>query len=100
MQFPAALHTSGPTRIIPLDISEQLGSHAPASSASLLASFVRINSNESLAAPNRATSHLFYAISGKGLLRFADTTISYQAGDLITLPCGPDPILTADEESV
>jgi gentisate 1,2-dioxygenase len=100
VQFPATLHESGPSRIIPLDISEQLGSVAPASSASLLASFIRINPNESLAAPNRATSHLFYAIRGQGVIRFADTTIPYQSGDLITLPCGPDPILSADEETV
>lgn len=100
VQFPASLHSTGPSRIIPLDISQQLGSPAPASSASLLASFVRINANDSLAAPNRATSHLFYAISGQGVLRFEETTIPYQPGDLIILPCGPDPILSAEVDSV
>jgi gentisate 1,2-dioxygenase len=100
VQFPASLHASGSSRIIPLDISQQLGTPAPASSASLLASFIRINATESLAAPNRATSNLMYAISGQGLVRFADTAIPYQAGDLITLPCGPDPILSADSDSV
>ena len=100
VQFPASLHATGSSRIIPLDISSQLGMPAPASSASLLASFVRINPNDSLATPNRATSHLFYAIGGSGVLRFSDTVIRYQAGDLITLPCGPDPILSADEETI
>jgi len=100
VQFPASMHASGPSRIIPLDISQQLGSRAPASSASLLASFVRVNASDSLAAPNRGTSHLFYAISGRGVVYFGDKTIPYQAGDLITLPCGPDPILSADEDTV
>lgn len=100
VQFPASLHASGPSRIIPLDISLQLGSPAPASSASLLASFLRINPNDSLTTPNRATSHLFYAIQGRGVVRFSETVIPYQTGDLITLPCGPDPVVSAEEESI
>lgn len=100
LQFPSNLHAAGPSRIIPLDISQQLGSPALASSASLLASFIRIEANDSLAAPNRGTSHLFYALRGRGVLRFADIAIPYQGGDLITLPCGPDPILTAHDESI
>ena len=100
VQFPASLHTSGTSRIIPLDISDQLGCPAPASSPSLLASFVRVEAKSSLATPNRATSHLFYTLRGRGVTHFGDTVIHYQSGDLITLPCGPDAIHTADEDTV
>ena len=100
IQFPATLHASGPSQILPLDISEQLGCAAPASSASLLASFVRIRAGEHLATPNRATSHLFYALRGTGVMRFGEQEISYRQGDLVTLPCGQDIIHSATEETV
>ncbi|MFO0012238.1 MAG: cupin [Planctomycetota bacterium] len=100
VQFPASLHAHGASRIIPLDISQQLGCESPASSASLLASFIRIRSGESLTLPNRATSHLLYSLEGRGTIRFADSKIPYRAGDLITLPCGPDPVLNAEEDTV
>ncbi len=79
IQFPASIHASGPSQILPLDISEQLRCSAPASSASLLASFVRIRAGEHLATPNRATSHLFYALRGTGVMRFGEQEISYMS---------------------
>jgi gentisate 1,2-dioxygenase len=100
VQFPADLHAPGPSRIIPLDISEALGCVSPASSASLLASFIRIRSGEQLATSNQATSHLLYAIQGTGRVKFGEEYIPYRKGDLITLPCGPEPTYIAEEESV
>ncbi|MFN5851123.1 MAG: hypothetical protein ACK44Q_04810, partial [Pirellulaceae bacterium] len=43
LQFPAALHAGGGSRVIPLDTSDQLACAGPASSPGLLASFVRVN---------------------------------------------------------
>jgi gentisate 1,2-dioxygenase len=100
VQFPASIHRSGPTRIVTLDIRQRLGSEFPASSASLLASFVRVQAGESIALPNRATSHLFYVLEGHGTMRFADEVIPYRDSDLITLPAGPDPMACAEEDSV
>jgi len=100
VQFSADLHASGPSRIIPLDISEALRCQSPASSASLLASFIRIRAGERLTTGNQATSHLLYAIQGTGSVNFGSECIPYRQGDLITLPCGPEPTYIADEESV
>ena len=41
-EFGSELHQSGHTRIIPCDISEQLGCAGPATSPSICANFVRI----------------------------------------------------------
>lgn len=100
VQFSADLHASGPSRIIPLDISEALRCQSPASSASLLASFIRIRAGERLTTGNQATSHLLYAIQGTGSVNFGSECIPYRQGDLITLPCGPESTYIADEESV
>jgi gentisate 1,2-dioxygenase len=100
VQFPASLHASGPSQIIPLDISDRLGCPAPASSASLLASFVRVQAGDHLATPNRATSHLFYVLRGSGIIRFGEVDIPYRTGDLVTLPCGQDIIHSANEDTV
>jgi len=98
--FPASLHTSGPSRVHPLDISDQLHCQSPASSPSLLANFVRINAGDSLTTSTNATSQLFYVLSGKGTTRFGDCEIPFRQGDLFTLPAGPDAIHTADSDSV
>lgn len=100
VRFPASLHAGGPSRVIPLDISHQLGCDAPASSASLLASFLRIQAGDSLILANYATSHLLYAIHGCGSIRFDGADIPYQSGDLVTLPCGADIVPRAEEHSV
>jgi gentisate 1,2-dioxygenase len=100
VQFSAVLHAPGPSRIIPLDISEALRCQSPASSASLLASFIRIRAGERLTTGNQATSHLLYAIQGTGSVKFGSECIPYRRGDLITLPCGPEPTYIANEESV
>jgi gentisate 1,2-dioxygenase len=100
VQFPSNLHASGASRVIPLDISDRLGCDGPASSASLLANFVRVQPGEPIGAVNRATSHLLYALKGTGTVRFGNEPIPFRPGDLITLPCGPDLGWIADEEAV
>jgi hypothetical protein len=42
LQFPAALHAGGGSRVIPLDTSDQLACAGPASSPGLLASFGQV----------------------------------------------------------
>src|SRR5689334_1556041 len=64
--FPAERHRSGPTRVIPWDLSSQLRTGHPATAPGLLASFVRIRAGESLATAAQATSQLFYVIRGAG----------------------------------
>jgi len=98
--FPSSLHEQGPTRILPLDISDQLGCPYPATSPALLANFVRIKSGEQIKTNNKATSHLFYVIRGNGKTQTHEQEISWSAGDFFILPFHPSPAQhTADADS-
>jgi len=99
-RWPAALHASGPTAILPLDLSAELGCAGPATSPALAAHFLRILAGESLAAPAEATSSLFYVLRGQGRLPSEGGDLAWGAGDLFVLPCGSEPVLEAEQESV
>ena len=101
------LHASGPTALLPLDLSTVLGSGVPATSPALAAHFLRILAGESLEAFASATSSLFYVLRGAGRLRRRasggdgdDLAFNWGAGDLFVLPWGEAPQLEASEESV
>jgi len=86
-QFPAALHGSGPTRAIVLDLSDVLGIDVPATGPSLLAQFLRIEAGTSLATSAVATSELVYCLRGHGRLEVdGEGAVDWHRGDVITLP--------------
>lgn len=97
--FGSELHRTGGTRIIPLDVSEQLRCPSPATSPALCANFVRILAGESLATEFNATSLLFYVMYGSGRTEFDDLTIPWQTGDFVVLPVGKDIRHFADSDS-
>mmetsp|Transcript_8333 Transcript_8333/g.15291 ORF Transcript_8333/g.15291 Transcript_8333/m.15291 type:complete len:441 (+) Transcript_8333:91-1413(+) len=85
--FPASLHKSGPTRTIPLDLSEALAIPYPATAPNLLASFLRINAGDSLeTSVEHATSQSLYVIRGSGSSVTRAGVIDWHAGDLFVLP--------------
>lgn len=86
--FPAALYASGPTRVLPLDLSDQLKCAGPATSPGLLASFARIAAGERLVLAPEATSQVLYVIRGAGRLRCAGETLAWAEGDILALPGG------------
>mmetsp|Transcript_15567 Transcript_15567/g.14100 ORF Transcript_15567/g.14100 Transcript_15567/m.14100 type:complete len:345 (-) Transcript_15567:168-1202(-) len=86
LAHPALLHESGPTRIIPFDLSEHLNLSYPATSPNLLASFIRINPNESIKSDASATSQAFYVIRGSGRSVGEEGTIEWTEGDLFVIP--------------
>lgn len=87
--FDSKLHQQGATKIIPLDLSSQLQSIAPATSPVISAYFLRILSQENLKTVSSATAQLFYVIRGKGKTESEYGTIEWSKGDLFTLPnCG------------
>ncbi len=98
-EFPASLHQEGPTRVVPLDLSEKLGRPGPASSPSLLASFIHILPGESIRLRPNASSQLYYVIRGEGRTRFGESTIPWRAGDFLTLPAGDEAVHEAVEDS-
>jgi len=100
-QWDPALHQSGPTAVVPLDLSNELGCSAPATSPGLSANFLRIEAGEGLKAAANATSLLFYVLHGSGSLKRAGTPqLDWSAGDLFVLPAGEPPLLTAKATSV
>ncbi len=105
-KWGAELHASGPSGVIALDLSTELGTDAPATSPGLAAHFVRIEAGEGVKAAARATSSLFFVLSGSGRChRSAEGSspavgLSWAAGDLFVLPAGADPLLEADATSV
>ena len=105
-QWSPELHASGSSGVIPLDLSAELGAEGPATSPGLAAHFVRIAAGEGVKAAARATSSLFFVLSGSGRCQRAAAgaspavSLTWQQGDLFVLPAGEDPLLEADRTSV
>lgn len=99
LAYESALHESGDTRIIPFDLSESLETSYQATSPNLLASFLRIKSEDCLKTDANASSQLFYVIRGKGRTQMKHGTIEWNEGDLFTLPSVPEALHFAQEDS-
>lgn len=85
--FPPAMHQSGPTRVMPLDLSKDLDLAFPATAPNLLASFMRVVAGEELqTGVTWATSQSFYVIRGKGFSETRAGTVGWKEGDLFVLP--------------
>jgi gentisate 1,2-dioxygenase len=91
-KFLANLYASGKSRVIPLDLSADLHVPYPATSPSLLASFVRIKKGDSVKTSPNASSEVLYVIQGSGHSEIAtglkgeSGTITWHAGDFLALP--------------
>lgn len=86
--FGAELYCDGPTRVIPLDLSAELGLDWPATSPALLASFLRIEAGDRLSTAPNATSQLFYVLYGSGFSAVNGSLVRWSKGDFLTLPAG------------
>lgn len=87
-EFGSGLYASGPSRVIPLDLSQALKCPGPASTPSLTASFLRIEASDTLETSANATSELFYVICGEGSSKVGDREIDWAQGDFFTVPGG------------
>lgn len=85
---PASLHETGPTRIIPFDISDFLDiDFCACTSPNLLASFVRIGVGDAIDTRANATSQAFYVIRGSGTTVSEEHgTIQWNKGDVFVVP--------------
>jgi mannose-6-phosphate isomerase-like protein (cupin superfamily) len=84
--FSAELYSSGPSRIVPLDLSVDLNTPYLATGPSLLANFVRINAGESLATDSNASSEFYFVIYGRGRTETTEGAFTWEAGDFVALP--------------
>lgn len=98
-RFGTEAYSQGATRIVPLDLSEELGLPAPATSPALCANFIRLCAGDSLETDVNASSEMFYVISGRGSTQVADRSIPWAEGDIVTLPCGPPARHLAEEDA-
>jgi len=82
----AEQHHAGATRLIPFDLSADLGLSYAATSPNLLAGFIRLCAGEALSSSAVATSSVFYALHGRGSTEFGGSRLSWAEGDLFTVP--------------
>lgn len=81
---------SAATGVRPLDLASELRCPGPATSPGLLANFVVVRAGESLETSAVATSQLWFAACGSGIVEVDGVEIPYGPRDLVTLPgCGP-----------
>ena len=97
--FPSSLYDSGPSRVVPLDLSEALGCEGPATGPGLLASFIRLNAGDTLCLTPTATSQVLYVIAGKGSLEQGSYSFEWVKGCFIALPGMESVHLTASADA-
>ena len=85
--YDASNHETGETRVIPFDLSKELGLpvEVTATSPNLLASFVRICEKETIRTSANATSQVFYVIRGNGKTFSYKKTVEWNKGDLFVV---------------
>lgn len=87
-EFPSSMYAEGPTRVLPLDLSEKLKCVGPATTPALVASYLRILAHDSLITRPQATSELYYVIAGEGASTTKEGSIPWKKGDIFVLPGG------------
>jgi len=97
--FPASLHEQGETRVIALDLSQELETPYLATAPNLLANYIRICAGERIQTSVAATSEVFFVMRGSGRTETPEGTITWQQGDAFTLPCNEGVTHDADEDA-
>ena len=97
LAHPPELHETGPSRILPFDLSRHMEiCDGPATSPNLMASFVRIVEGDSIATQATATSQAFYVIRGNGTSTSEEHgTMEWSTGDMMVLPVTPGEVTHA-----
>jgi gentisate 1,2-dioxygenase len=100
VRFGPELYQDGPTGVVPLDLSAELGvKTGDATSPGLLASFLRIRAGEQIDTSPNATSQLYYVIHGRGFSAVNGRMVKWEKGDFLTLPAGARSVFYADSEA-
>ncbi len=97
--FPASLYKDGPTRIVPLDLSKELGVDYPATGPGLLANFVRVVRGEQQDLNPVATSQLLYVLAGNGTVVQGAHEIEFTKGAFMALPGGLPAVVRAGTDT-
>jgi gentisate 1,2-dioxygenase len=101
VRFSPEIYQDGPTRVVPLDLSKELGIESgAATSPGLLANFVRIRAGERISTSPNATSQLYYVLYGRGFSAVGGRMVRWEKGDFLTLPAGSRSTFYADSDTV
>lgn len=84
--FSPYLYDYGPTRLVLLDLSAELGTQSPATTPALLAQFLRIRAGEELIALPKSSGALHYVARGQGGSITAQGAFTWSSGDVFALP--------------
>jgi gentisate 1,2-dioxygenase len=77
-----------PTGLVPLDLSAALGTPFPATTPLILARYARIRGGEWLDTRFVASGELYYVMRGSGETRAGVDRLTWDAGDIFTMPGG------------
>jgi hypothetical protein len=97
--FPASLYKDGPTRIVALDLSKELGVDYSATGPGLLAHFVRVVRGDQQGLNPVATSQLLYVLAGNGTVTQGAHEIEFTAGAFVALPGGIPAMVRAETDT-
>jgi gentisate 1,2-dioxygenase len=97
--FPASLYQDGPSRVVTLDLSRDLGVDYPATGPSLLAHFVRVVRADRQTLNPLATSQLIYVLAGEGTVTQGEHRIAFTKGAFAALPGGAPAIVQAETDT-
>lgn len=98
--FPNTLHAGGATRLIPFDLAESLHTNYAATTPNLYAGYLHISAQDSLQTDFVAASQMFFVISGSGSTTMDSGTITWNTGDLFTLPAIKSALHVATADTV
>lgn len=96
--FSPSFFDEGPTRVQPLDVSEELGIVGPATTPALCANFIRIVRG-SVMTSAEATSQVFFVFRGSGRTDACGETIHWSQGDYMVLPAHGHALHHSDGEA-
>jgi gentisate 1,2-dioxygenase len=100
VRFSPELYQDGPTRVVPLDLSTELGIRTgAATSPGLLANFIRIRAGDQISTSPNATSQLYYVLHGRGFAAVNGRMVTWEKGDFLTLPAGSRSVFYANSDT-
>ncbi len=87
-----------PTGWITLDVSAEFGIDGPATTPLMLARYARVAPGESLDGTFAASGEFYYVISGSGTAKKGAESLSFEPGDVFSLPGGDTTTLEAGDD--
>ena len=89
----------GKSLLIPLDISDVLKTSYLATTPSILARYIRINSKKNITHNLKTSGEIYYVLEGKGSSENRDDIIEWSKGDVFCFPGGKDTLHSSEAEN-